>query len=699
MTRYGLGIDIGGTFTDIVLVRNDGTLFSKKLLSTPADYSQAIEQGVAALMREACIDGADIGQLVHGTTVATNAIIERRGALAALLTTRGFRDVLELGRFRSPRLYDLAFRKPDPLVERRLRFEVSERCDADGNVVQPLDMDELAQIAGTIERHGVQALAVCFINSHVNPAHEQAAVRFLAERLPKVSVSASTALVPQIGEYERTSTTVVNAYLQPVIAHYVSALERRLAPLAIGAPLMIMQSSGGVLPASLVAETPIFIIESGPAAGALGAQRLGAHLGLGDLIVFDMGGTTAKSCIVQDGQLGLAPETEVGGSASLGARMIKGAGFIVQVPTIDIAEVGAGGGSIAHIDPAGGMQVGPRSAGAEPGPVCYARGGTQPTVTDANLLLGYLNPDALVGGDLALDYRAAEAAVGALGERLGLSLTDTAYGIHLIANATMMRALQAVTSERGRDPSQFGLLAIGGNGGVHAANLAEALKVDRIIVPPVAGLFSALGMLFADIEHQFISAFFRRLDGVRADELNTVLDPSVREAQRLLAIEGFGDADRHEIAVYADVKYAGQTAPLSLRLPAFPVSDAMVGAIPGRYGDAHEQTYGYRSDAEPIQFVSLKVIGRGIADAPRVPERVVHARPSAPRQGTRRAYFGLEAGWQEARLVSRAALGEVALPGPLIVEEYDCTTVVRPHWRVRVDGWNNMIVERENRHA
>jgi N-methylhydantoinase A len=695
MSVYSLGVDIGGTFTDIVLVRSDGTLFSRKLLSTPADYSLAIEEGVAALLREAEIEGAAVGQLVHGTTVATNAIIERQGAAAALITTRGFRDVLELGRFRSPRLYDLKFRKPEPLIERRLRFEVTERCDAEGNILQPLAIDELAAIASAIERQGIRTVAVCFINAHVNAANEQAAVRYLVERLPQVSVSASSELVPQIGEYERTSTTAVNAYLRPVIEQYVTSLERRLDPLGIGTPLMIMQSSGGVLPAPLVASTPIFIIESGPAAGALGGQRLGDYLGLGDLIVFDMGGTTAKACIVQDGQLGLAPETEVGGTASLGARMIKGAGFIVQVPTIDIAEVGAGGGSIASVDAAGGMQVGPRSAGAEPGPVCYDRGGTQPTVTDANLLLGYLNPDALVGGDLKLAYAKAERAVGELGARAGLSPIDSAYGIHLIANASMMRALQAVTSERGRDPSQFSLLAIGGNGGVHAVNLAESLKVSRIIVPPVAGLFSALGMLFADVEHQFISAFFRRLDGVHAADVNAAVERQVVEAGRLLSLEGFGARARHEIAVYADVKYVGQTAPLSLRLAAYPVSAQMLAELPGRYGDVHEQTYGYRSDAEPLQFVSLKVVGRGLAEGSRVPARIVPAHERSGQSASRRAYFGPDVGWLETRLVPRVRLSASAVSGPLIIEEYDSTTVVRPQWRVRLDGWNNMILERE----
>lgn len=693
MTYFRLGIDIGGTFTDIVLLGPDGALFSKKILSTPSDYSLAIEQGVGELMRETGVSGHQVVELVHGTTIATNAIIERRGATVGLITTQGFKDVLGLGRFRSPRLYDLKFRKPEPLVERRLCFEVPERISGDGEVLQLVDMARLGVIADALEQEGVQAVALCFINSCVNPANENAALRFLAERLPGVSISASTQLVPQIGEYERTSTTVVNAYIRPVVEQYVDSLLRRLSKLSISAPLMIMQSSGGILPGAVAARTPIFIIESGPAAGALGAQRLAAHIGLGDLIVFDMGGTTAKASIVRANELALAPETEVGGGASLGSRMIKGGGYVVQVPTIDIAEVGAGGGSIAAIDVAGGMHVGPRSAGAEPGPVCYDRGGTQATVTDANLLLGYLNPEALVGGDLSLAYEKAEAAVRELGERLKLDPTAAAYGIHVIANANMMRALKSVTSEGGHDPSRFSLMAIGGNGAVHATSLADTLNVRRIIVPPVAGLFSALGMLFADVEHQLIAGFYRRLDAVTAQDVNEAAAPNMAEAHRLLESEGYG-ARRRDVTLYANVKYVGQTAPLTIAFEGFPVTAAMIGGLAAAYGDQHEKTYGYRSDGEPLQFVSLKVIGRGESEVPRVPKRVARAQERLAKEGTRRAYFGPERGWLPARLLPRVALAARAVDGPAIVEEYDSTTVIAPGWRASLDGWNNIVIER-----
>ncbi len=690
---YRLGIDIGGTFTDIVLLDHAGTLHSKKILSTPADYSIAIEEGVSQLLRETGVRPTEIVELVHGTTVATNTIIERRGAAVALVTTQGFRDVLELGRFRSPRLYDLTFRKPEPLVERRFCFAVPERIDAQGRVLAALDERALRDVAQRIAAAGIEAVALCFVNSFVNPANELAAVDILRDALPGVSVSASVQLVPQIGEYERTSTTVVNAYVRPVVARYVESLTRRLERLGITAPLLIMQSSGGVLPGPVAATKPIFIIESGPAAGALGAQRLGHHLDLGDLIVFDMGGTTAKASIVRGGRLALAPETEVGGGASLGARMIKGAGYVVQVPTIDIAEVGAGGGSIAEVDVAGGLHVGPRSAGAEPGPVCYGRGGQSPTVTDANLLLGYLNPTALVGGGLKLAYGDAQRAIEATAARLGLSPTDTAYGIHLIANANMMRALKAVTTEGGHDPSRFTLMAIGGNGGVHAAHLAESLKVRRILVPPVAGLFSALGMLFADVEHQLITAFYRRLDAVSAADVDEAIRPLLAQAIGLLEAGGYTEAGQRDLGVYVDLKYVGQTAPLTPRVPGLPITDAMLAALGKEYGDRHRQAYGYRSDAEPLQCVSLKVIGRGRVAAPRVPDRVAHARSASATPGVRRAYFGPELGWLDARVLSREMLSADPLEGPAIVEEYDATTVVRPRWSVHIDAWNDMILQ------
>jgi N-methylhydantoinase A len=693
MARHALGVDIGGTFTDIVLLRPDGALFSKKVLSTPDDYSRAIEEGVTELLREVGIGPADVAELAHGTTVATNAIIERRGVKVALVTTRGFRDVLEIARFRSPRLYDLTYRKPEPLVERRLRFEVTERMLAAGTVRTPLDLADLERVAQRIGREGVDAVAICFINAYANPAHETAAADALAARLPGVSVSTSTQLLPQINEYERTSTTVVNAYIRPVVERYVSSLAQRLARMGIRAPLMIMQSSGGLLPGDQAARNPAYIIESGPAAGVVGAQRLGERVDLGDHIVFDMGGTTAKASLIQNGAYGLCPETEVGGGAALGHRLIQGAGYVVQVPTIDIAEVGAGGGSIAAADAAGGLRVGPRSAGAMPGPACYARGGTEPTVTDANVVLGYLNPDVLCGGELPIDRARADAAVAALAATMRLTAIEAAYGVHLVVNSSMMRALHGVSTERGRDATQFGLLAIGGNGGVHAVSLAESLRIRRVVVPPVAGLFSALGMLFADVEHHFVVAFYKRLDRVTPEEVDAAATPVLREAAALLESEGY-PAARQSLTLQADLRHVAQSAALPIVVPRIPVDRNALAEVREAFGTAHQAAYGYRSDAEPVQIVSLKVVGRGIPAEPRVPERVTRDREHATAETVRRAYFGPEAGWQETRVVARASLAAGARQGPLIVEEYDATTVVRPGWQARLDPWNNIVIER-----
>jgi len=692
--QYRLGVDIGGTFTDIVLMRDDGRVFSKKLLSTPSDYSAAIGAGVGQLIEELSIEPESIVEFTHATTVATNAIIERKGVRVALVTTRGFRDVLELGRYRAPRPYDINFRKPEPLVPRQLRFELDERMAADGTVIRGIALDSLERIATALKEAEVDAVALCLINSYVNPAHETAAASYLRERLPRLSVSVSSMLLPQMGEYERTSTTVINSYVRPVVERYVDSLGQRLKELRIEAPLMIMQSSGGLAPATVVAKRPITIIESGPAAGVLGGQRLGRHVEAGDLVIFDMGGTTAKATIIDDFEFVICPETEVGGGASLGSRMIKGSGYPVLVPTIDIAEVGAGGGSIASVDAAGGFRVGPRSAGAEPGPVCYARGGQQPTVTDANLLLGYLNPDELVGGELALDKQAAARAIEQLAGRTGLGTTETAYGVHVLANATMLRALQGVSSERGQDPASFSMFAIGGNGPVHAASLAEAGNMRHVIVPPVAGLFSALGMLFADLEYQVVSSFYQRLDAVVSRELQAAFDDLVRSGRQMLSRQGFSSDSQQLIKTYADIKYLRQTSPITVPIPVFPITQDSLRALADAFEQAHLKTFGYVTRGERLQLVSLKVTCQGVASQSRLPARMQRDRERRGASRERNAYFGAAHQWMTTPVMARSDIGQAPMPGPAIVEEYDTTVVVRPGWTVRTDTWNNLHMER-----
>ncbi|MGZ5149771.1 MAG: hydantoinase/oxoprolinase family protein, partial [Burkholderiales bacterium] len=568
------------------------------------------------------------------------------------------------------------------------------RVSSKGEVVTPLETPALESIALALDREEINAHAICFINSYANDAHEGQAAAFFRRRLPSVSVTTSTSLMPQIGEYERTSSTVINAYIRPVVQRYVNALKARLDRLEVAAPLMIMQSSGGIAPAQTVAERSLTIIESGPAAGVLGGQRLGAQIGLADMIVFDMGGTTAKATIIEKHAFGMCPESEVGGGALMGNRMIKGAGYPVQAPTIDIAEVGAGGGSIAAVDEASGIKVGPRSAGADPGPVCYDHGGVHPTVTDANLALGYLNPDALVGGELALNADKARQAIGALGKRVNLDPTETAYGIHAIANATMLRALRSVSSERGQDPSKFALLAIGGNGPVHAATLADSAGMNHIVVPPVAGLFSALGMLFADVEHHLAKGFYRRISTSSAQDINAAALSLVDGARKLLAEEGYAAPHQQRITVSLDLQYRAQSAPLTIPLSQYPATDESVAALFSAFEAEHRRTFGYVT-GEILQSVAMKATAQGLSAMPRTPKRITHANTRALQGGrVRRAYFGAESGWRDTPVIARGDLDAKPRAGPLIVEEYDTTVIVRPGWTARLDEWNNIHMER-----
>lgn len=695
MADFRIGVDIGGTFTDIVALRSDGALFSKKVLSTPDDYSRAIEEGLLELFAEAEVRPDQVREFVHGTTVATNTIIERKGVRAALVTTKGFRDVLELGRFRSPRLYDLGFRRPPPLVERDLRFEVPERIGGRGDVVLAVDNAVLDTIAQRLIEVEVEAVALCFINAYLNPANEIAAQERLRARLPApVTVSASSQLLPQIQEYERTSTTVINAYLRPIIERYVAALEQRLESIGIRAPLMIMQSSGGIIPGRLAGENPVHIIESGPAAGVVGAQRLSERHGLGDLMVLDVGGTTAKASLIHDNRFAVMPECEVGGDPLLGHRLMSGAGYPVQVPTIDIAEVGAGGGSLAVLTPAGGLEVGPQSAGASPGPICYGQGGTRPTVTDANLVLGYLNPDHLAGGAMRLDFARAEASLVELGHSIGLSVTEAAYGIHQIANATMMRALSSISSERGQDPARFSLLAMGGNGAIHAGGLAETLGMSRIIVPPAAGLFSAVGLLSSDVEHQLIRAFYLSLETIKAENLNEAIQPMLDRVADLLASGGFRSPESRKVEILIEIKYAGQASTLGVPLPSFPATPVTLAAVSTSFDEEHLRRYEYNSPQQAKRVVAIKVIGRGMTGESRLPAQLRRGGPSAAMTRARPVYFGPENGWLEARVWTRENLSEEPRPGPLVIEEYDTNTIVRPDWTARRDAGNNIVLDR-----
>lgn len=693
-----VGVDIGGTFTDVVLLAEDGRILSRKVPTTPEAYGRAVIGGTRAVLTQLGLEPGLVREVVHGTTVATNAVLEGKGARTGLLTTEGFRDVLEIRRIRSPELYNLFYVKPPPLVPRRLRLEVPGRLDRCGQEVTPLDLEAAERALDRLVEAGIEALAVAFINAYASPAHERAVRDLVRRRYPELDVSLSSEVLPEVREYERTSTTVINAYLRPVMRQYLEALLGELARVGVGAPLLIMQSNGGIMSARAAQERPIHIVESGPAAGVIASTFLARKLGLADVLTFDMGGTTAKASIIEGGALSQTPEYEVGGGISLTSRLIKGGGFALRVPVIDIAEVGAGGGSIVSIDRGGSLQIGPRSAGAVPGPVCYARGGEEPTVTDANLVLGYLNPRFLVGGELPLDAEAARRAVREqVAEPLGLGLEEAAHGIHLVANASMIRAVRAVSSQRGRDPRGYALFAFGGNGPVHAIGVARALDMVRVVVPMAPGLFSAFGLLFAEVEHHDVRTYFRRTRAFELDELNALLAELERDARATLAAEGY-PPERVAVRRQADLRYVGQSFELTVPLEAGAVDAAAVERLREAFAAEHEQTYGHRGGPDdPIDLVNLRLIATGVPERPRVPSdaqlRAAGRGPRGERGPVSRPAYFPPLGLVETPVIDRLDLGPEARSGPLIVEEYDATTVVPPGCGARLDEWGNILIE------
>jgi N-methylhydantoinase A len=695
---YRAGVDIGGTFTDIVLLGDDGARHTKKVSSTVDDYARAIVDGLVALFAETGAAASGIVELLHGTTVASNAILEHKGAKTGLITTKGFRDVLEIRNLRMPRLYDMSWTKPPPLVARRLRTEVDERVNAAGGIDRPLDEESVERAVRFLVGEGVAAIAVCLLHSYLNPAHEQR-VKEIASRLaPGIILCTSAEVLPVINEYERTSTTVINAYVRPIVEQYLNRLIGEIAQAGIGAPLLLMQSNGGLTTAPAAALTPMHIIESGPAAGVVGVQALTRRIGIAKAISFDMGGTTAKASLIENGELTRATEYQVGAGIVLGSRLLSGAGYTLKVPAIDLAEVGAGGGSILWIDAGGALQIGPHSAGAVPGPVCYDQGGEEPTVTDANVVLGYINPGQLVGGALRLNAAKARAVIAdKIAGPLGMSLEEAAYGAHLIAASNMIRALKAVSSERGRDPREYALVAFGGNGPVFAAGMAEAMRMPQVLIPPSAGVFSSFGLLYAEVEYYFTRTRKLLLRAAAPAELQAIVDGLEAEALGRLAADGF-DPDHIEIRRSASLHYQGQSFELRVPLTAGQLDGAALAALEEAFGVEHERTYGHRAGVEePVELVSLEVIGRGIPDQPRAAAAAAAGLApdiaiAAPR---RAAYFGPTHGWLDADIVNRSDL-KAPRAGPCIVEEYDATCLVPPGWTARLDEYGNIVMRRRN---
>ena len=693
MMRFRVGVDVGGTFTDIVFLSDEGTVLATKIASTPDNYSVAVLAGIEQGLARLEIDPDAISEVNHGFTIATNAILEGKGARTALITTEGFRDILEFRRNRVPRLYDFYYEKPPALVKRQLRFEVRERLNFRGEVLQPLDMQNVEEVIERIIRADVESVVVCLLHSYANPDHEQCIAQGIRRRAPNLTVTLSSELLPVMKEYERTSTTVINGYVRPVVEQYLGHLTTGLRALGVNVPLAVMQSTGGLATPRMASERPAFCIESGPAAGVMGAFHVSQRLGMANVMVLDMGGTTAKAAIIENGQILQSQEYEVGAGLNAGHRLLRGAGHILSVPAIDLAEVGAGGGSIASVDNSKSLRVGPRSSGAVPGPACYGRGGFHATVTDANVLLGYLNPQHLLGGDFVIDLENARRAVSEhVAAPLGLSEIDAVHGVHLLANSNMSRALKAVSSERGRDPRRFDLVAFGGSGPVHASGLAAMLEISRIIIPAHPGVFSAFGLLFPDVEHHLIKTYFKAFDNLDVDIFNNILADMWEEARQILRSERFDDSCQ-ELVTQVDIKYEGQGSGLTVPMPPGQVTSASLKNLADAFDVEHEKTFGHCTDA-PYQLVNIRVVARGLSAKPRFPEKLRMISASRKSDSSQRsAYFGSKHGWIDTPLINRTDLDERGRDGPLLIEEYDSTTVIPPMWRACVDERKNIVLE------
>ena len=677
--------DVGGTFTDLVAVDADGAVTRHKTLSTPPEFDSGVLAGLRACSGNSL---ASLTSLLHASTVATNAILERRGPRTGLITTEGFRDVLEIGRLRYPRLYDLSWSRPEPLVKRRLRLGVDERMAADGSVVTPLDAGTVSDALDLLEQADVEAVAICLLNSYVNGRHEIEVERLVRERLPDVAVSRSSAVLPLIREYDRTSTTVINAYLQPIMGDYLERLAQGLRRAGSRAPILMLQSSGGVMPAAEAAQLPAYCLESGPTAGVLAAAQLARARSLDRVLAFDMGGTTAKAAVVLDGVPAIAPEMELGGGISSGTRLTRGSGYLLRTPTIDLAEIGAGGGSIARVDQAGGLSVGPDSAGADPGPACYGRGGQEATLTDVNVVLGHVSPSGLLGGDMAIDAARAERAVAEqLAGPLGTDVARAADSARQVAAAELARALRAVTSERGVDPAAFTLVAFGGGGPGMAAAVADLLGIRRILAPAGPGVFSATGLLGADLRWMATHSPLIDLGAANAGSRMDEALGSLRERCMALAAAGGYQATDLEFESVAECRYRGQSFEIPAGIPAGRVTKRTLETIRDRFEALHEAAYGHRDSTSPVIAAVLRVSAVRANDP-------IALRESQARSETRvqrRAWF--EGRWRNVPVLRRGDLGRRPMSGPLIVEDYDATTVVPPGWRCAREADGALLLE------
>ncbi|TME63937.1 MAG: hydantoinase/oxoprolinase family protein [Chloroflexi bacterium] len=690
-----IGVDIGGTFTDLVVFDDaTGSFAVGKTLTTPHDPSQAVETLVLESLEREGIAIGSVKQLIHGTTLVTNAIIERTGSRTALLATLGFRDSIEIMRENRYELYDLLLEMPQPLIPRYLRFGVPQRTLADGTTLQELDTAFVEQLTRELVANGIEAVAIAFLNSFANPSAEREARAIIQRVASGMRVSISSEVVPEIREFERTSTTIANVYVQDRVEKYLRELQARLERIGFTGSLFLILSSGGIVTVDTAMRFPVRLLESGPAGGALAAANHGAACGYNDLLSFDMGGTTAKFCIIDRGQPLIAHEFEV----DRRYRLKKGSGLPIKLPVIEMIEIGAGGGSIARLDPMGLLKVGPDSAGAEPGPVCYGTGGIEPTVTDADLVLGYLDPDYFLGGKLRIDLEAAERAIKErIADPSGLSLQEAAWGIHQIVNESMANAARVHTLERGKDPHRFPVFAFGGAGPVHGYRIAKALGSPALIAPFGAGVMSAIGFLTAPLAFDFVRSWPGHLDVLDWQKANALLSEMEAEGTALLEQSGVSPAQIwHQRA--ADIRYVGQGHEIQVPLPGGRLDSESIPGIVRSFEETYRRLYERLSESVPLEIINWRVISSSPPPQVRLQATgVKQATTSTTRKGSRKAYFPELGGYVDTPVYDRYGLPPGSgFDGPAIIEERESTVIVGPDCRFRIDEQLNLIVKLED---
>ncbi len=689
MTSARLAVDIGGTFTDLALER-DGRRTTVKVLTTPEAPERGVMQGVRTILHRAALGVADLAIVIHGTTLATNAVIERKGARTALVTTDGFRDVLALRNESRYDQYDLNLVLPEPLVPRHLRLPVPERLDNQGRVLLPLDEGAVRALVPVLQRERVESVAIGFIHGFVNPAHERRARDILAAALPDLPITLASDVSPEMREWERFSTAAANAYVQPLMARYLSRLEQELRAEGMRAPLFLMLSGGGLTTVATACRFPIRLVESGPAGGAIFSAHVARECGLDRVLSFDMGGTTAKVCLIDD----FRPQTARSFEVARVGRFKKGSGLPLRIPVIEMVEIGAGGGSIARVDALGRITVGPDSAGADPGPACYARGGEHPTVTDANLLLGRYESRRFAGGRFNLDAEAARATLAAdIGDRLDLSAEMAALGVIEMVDETMANAARVHAIESGKSYAGRTLIAFGGGGPVHACRVAEKVGIHRVLVPSGAGVGSAIGFLRAPVGYEVVRSLYQRFSTFDVDAVNALLDDMAAEAKSVVVQGSFGAA-LHETRV-AYMRYVGQGHEIAVRLPPHRLTASDVPAIRAAYDDEYTRFYNRPVPGSDVEILSYAVSVATVTDdePPSPPDAVRHAARPVRTQLVRDTASGEQAEWP---VFERAALTPGAvLQGPAIIAEDETSTLVGPSWSALIDGYGYIVLSRE----